>query len=72
MGTAVCHSGRYGLERPIPPARLIGEGLFGPMVQPRGVFQAKLPYDSGSLMRWWQRIGEGGVEGLLVATIAVA
>lgn len=35
-------------------------------------FQTKLPCDSSSLTRWRQRIGEGGVEEMLAATIAAA
>ncbi len=35
-------------------------------------FQTKLPCDSSSLTRWRQRIGDGGVEEMLAATIAVA
>lgn len=35
-------------------------------------FQTKLPCDSSSLTRWRQRVGEGGVEEMLAATIAVA
>ncbi|GAB1394879.1 IS5-like element IS1478 family transposase [Rhodocyclaceae bacterium] len=35
-------------------------------------FQTKLPCDSSSLTRWRQRIGEGGVEEMLAATIGMA
>ncbi len=35
-------------------------------------FQTNLPCDSSSLTRWRQRIGEGGVEEMLAAAIAVA
>jgi IS5 family transposase len=35
-------------------------------------FQTALPCDSSSLTRWRQRIGEGGVEEMLAATIAAA